>query len=127
MKAQVDVTRGPIRLLVGTVSAHLVRVVCVLIMLIAALGVLSASGCVAQVERTPNEYSLSSDACSQVLPDVLPNGAAAPESSVSAPCQPKFPELTIMRDKEAELLTARSFQTWNGSQVDMWSPFWVTF
>ena len=123
MKAQVDVTRGPIRLLVGTVSAHLVRVVCVLIMLIAALGVLSASGCVAQVERTPNEYSLSSDACSHVLP----NGAAAPESRVSGQCQPKFPELTIMRDKEAELLTARSFQTWNGSQVDMWSPFWVTF
>jgi hypothetical protein len=123
MKAQVDVTKGPIRLLVETVSAHLVRVVCVLIMLIAALGVLSASGCVAQVERTPSEYSLSSNACSQVLP----NGAAAPESSVSGPCQAKFPERTIMRDKEAELLTARSFQTWNGSQVDMWSPFWVTF
>jgi hypothetical protein len=97
--------------------------------LMAMIGIVSMTGCAAVVDHpgavaaAPSGES-ASPACARVL---KANWSTALKSTENKECEAKFPEATIYRDDEANVVSTEALQTSKGPQIGLFTPFWVIF
>jgi len=97
--------------------------------LMAMIGIVSMTGCAAVVDH-PGAVAVapSGDSASPPCARALnANWSTALKSTESKECEGKFPEATIYRDEQANVVSAEALQTTNEPQIGLFTPFWVIF
>ena len=102
--------------------------ICTVWVLIAMIGIFSMAGCAAVVDRSgapaPTTSDVGSSPCVRML---KANWSIASGPTEGSQCRSEFPEATIYRDEEANLLSTEKLRTSNDSQIGLFTPFWVIF